>query len=809
MSMTLERVSERDQPLTNEKSKRRLNWSWEHLALGAILMLSAFLGLWNLSINGYSNNYYASAVRSMMQSWHNFFFASFDPGGFITVDKPPVALWVQTIFAKIFGFNGVSLLLPEALAGIAGVFLIYYMVKRAFGAGAGLLSALFLAVTPIFVAMNRDNNPDSILVFTLILAAWAMLRAAEKGRLRWLLVAGTLVGVAFNVKMLEAYIALPAFYLMYLLLARTSWLKRILHLTIATLLIAAVSLSWAVAVDLTPASQRPYVDSSSTNSELDLILNYNGLNRVEGNTMSSGGNMPSNSDGNSSTTQTNSTSSSSSSTSTSSSSSSNTQSGPPDFAGGTPPEGAPNGGTPPQGATNGGGNPGGGNNGFGGQSGPTRLLTPANAGEFNWFFPLALLGIVYVGAYAWFGMPKSEERTRRLQSVVLWGGWFLTFGVIFSISKGTFHPYYLTIMAPAEAALAGSATVLLWKRYRQGSWQGWLLPVGLAATAFYQAYILTGYTSWNQWLGPVLVVAGICSLIGLVLGRFLRTKRFGRGMALGVTGVTLAALLVTPTVWSVKAVFTSITGSLISSTPSGSGGMGSSNTQGTAQSWLSFVENNLSGQLLVVAVVVVIGAVLLGLGYLLRQRRLFNMPVVTGLLLAFLLVSSTGWWVGVAQAQTSQISANRSSMLDGNGGGMGGGEQVDSKLLSYLEANQGDYEYLVAVSSSNSAAPIIIQTGKAVMSLGGFAGNAKTITTTAEVEQLVSSHTVRYFMLGGGMGGGNQSSVVSQYVQQNCKVVDSSAYSTTSTSSSSTSTSTQSRDGFGGQQQQQLYVCGS
>jgi len=806
--MTLERVSERDQPLPSEKSRRKLNWSWEHLALGAILMLSAFLGLWNLSINGYSNNYYASAVRSMMQSWSNFFFASFDPGGFITVDKPPVALWVQTIFAKIFGFSGVSLLLPEALAGIAGVFLIYYMVKRAFGAGAGLLSALILAVTPIFVVMNRDNNPDSILVFTLILAAWAMLRAAEKGRLRWLLLAGALVGIAFNVKMLEAYIALPAFYLMYLLLAKTSWLKRILHLTIATLLIAAVSLSWAVAVDLTPASQRPYVDSSSTNSELDLILNYNGLNRVEGNEMSaSGGTMPSNSDGNSSNTQTNSSSSSSSTTT-----SNNTQAGPPDFAGGTPPEGAPGGGTAPQGGTNGGG--GGGGNGFGGQSGPTRLLVASNAGEFNWFFPLALLGIVYVGAYAWFGMPKSEERTRRLQSVVLWGGWFLTFGVIFSISKGTFHSYYLTIMAPAEAALAGSAAVLLWKRYRQGSWQGWLLPIGLAATAFYQAYILTGFTSWNQWLSPVLIVVGICSLLGLVLGRFLRTKRFGRGMALGVTGVTLAALLVTPTAWSVKAVFTSITGSIISASPSGNGGMGGSSNQGNSQNWLTFIENNLSGQLLVVAVVVVIGAVLLGLGYLLRHRRLFNMPVVTGLLLAFLLVSSTGWWVGAAQAQTSQTSAASSGFPGGNGGGgMGGGDQTDSKLISYLETNQGDYEYLVAVTSSTTAAPIIIQTGKPVMSLGGFLGSAKTITTTAEVEQLVSNHTVRYFMLGGGNGGGgNQSSVVSQYVQQNCKVVDSSAYSTTTTASSSTTSesnsSTQSRDGFGGQQQQ-LYVCGS
>ena len=208
MSMILDPASEVEQPIIIEKEqpRRKLRWNWEHAALGGVLLLAAFLGLWNLSINGYSNQYYAAAVKSMIQSWHNFFFVSFDPGGFVTVDKPPIAFWVQAAFAKVLGFNGVTLLLPEALAGVGSVFLVYLMVKRAFGSVAGLLAGLVLAVTPIFVVMNRDNNPDSILVFTLILAAWAMLRAAEKGHLRWLLLAGALVGVAFNVKMLEAYI---------------------------------------------------------------------------------------------------------------------------------------------------------------------------------------------------------------------------------------------------------------------------------------------------------------------------------------------------------------------------------------------------------------------------------------------------------------------------------------------------------------------------------------------------------------------------------------------------------------------------
>ncbi|MEI6044081.1 MAG: glycosyltransferase family 39 protein [Chloroflexota bacterium] len=786
MTITLDRVREVKNTL---KPKLKLNWNGEHLALGAILLLSAFLGLWNLSINDYSNNYYASAVRSMMQSWHNFFYASFDPGGFVTVDKPPVALWVQTAFAKVFGFNGVSLLLPEALAGIAGVFLLYWMVKRAFGTAAGLVSALVLAVTPIWVVMNRDNNPDSILVFTLILAAWAMLRAAEKGRLRWLMLAGLLVGVAFNVKMLEAYVVLPAFYLMYVLFARTSWRKRVLHLTITSLVIVAISLSWAVVVDLTPASQRPYVDSSSVNSELDLILNYNGLSRVEGQT-SGIGEMP------------------------------------------TPPTGIaidniqlPSGMGPMGQLPSNPGGPGGA--GFGGQAGLTRLLVPQNAGEFNWFGPLALLGLVFLSLQTWFGKAKaalrtvneSDERSRRLQSIVLWGGWFLIYAVVFSFSKGTFHNYYLTIMAPAEAALAGSGLVMLWQRYRQGGWQAWLLPLGLAGTAFYQAYILTGFTSWNKWLSPVLIVVGLCALIGLVIGRFLKSEQLGDKLARGVVWTTMAALLITPAAWSVKAVFTSITGSIISAAPTGNGEVSSGNNTNTIQTWLDYIGNNLSGQLFVVIAVASAALVLLGLRYLLRQRQIFNLPTLAGVLLALFLMTSTGWWINVAQAQSTSSSASVSTNFPGNpGGGMGGNSQADQKLIQYLETNQADYKYLVAVSDSQTAAPIIIQTGKPVMSLGGFLGSDKIVTTTAQVEELIANHTVHYFMLGGGMGGGGgqqSSSVVTQYVQQNCTVVDSSLYSSSTSNSASgsqaTSTDTADSRSMGGpgmtQQQQQLYVC--
>lgn len=812
MSMTLDPVievepsiTEVEEPIIIEEKKPRwkLNWRREHLALGAILLLAAFLGLWNLSINGYSNEYYAAAVKSMLQSWHNFFYVSFDPGGFVTVDKPPVAFWIQAAFAKVFGFSGVSVLLPEALAGVGGVFLLYHLVKRAFGTGAGLVSALILALTPIWVVMNRDNNPDSILVFTLILAAWAMLRGAEKGRLRWLLLAGALVGIAFNVKMLEAYVVLPAFYLMYFLMARTSWPKRILHLALMSVVIVVISFSWAVAVDLTPASERPYVDSSAANSELDLILNYNGLNRVQGNEIGAiSGTTPTNPTGGSGSQAT-----STNGTTTSTTDSSNS------FG---PPQAGSSADAPGGGPTGGGG--------FGGEPGITRLLTPQNAGEFNWFMPLALLGLTYLGFQTRFGLPKGEVRSRRLQALLLWGGWFMIYGIVFSLSKGTFHSYYLTIMAPAEAALAGSVLVVLWQRYRQGGWQAWLLPVGLAATAFYQAYLLTGYTSWNQWAGPVLIVVGICAALGLVAGYFFRAQHSGRFLTRGVVWVTMAALLATPAAWSIRAVFTTISGSIVSGTPTGAGGMGggfgnnNNSSGGIPHTWLTFVGNNLGGQLILVGAAVVLGAVLFGLIYLLRRNRLFNRPALTGILLAFLLVSSSGWWINAAQAQSSQNTSSLSGFQGGNGARMGQDQNTDQKLVQYLLANQDGYEYLVAVPSSNSASSLILATGQPVMSLGGFTGSDKIITSTAQLQQLLANHTVRYFLVGGNMGGGGgQTSVVTQYVQNTCQAVDSSLYSSTTTTSSSSASQTSatgsnsssnSPGDFSGQQSQQLYVCG-
>src|SRR5258708_3857160 len=277
-TMTIPRV-ESEHPIEKRVQKRFP--AWHQLVLGGITLISVFMNFFQLGQNGFGS-YYPAAVRSMMDNWHNFFFASYDPGGFVTIDKPPVGFWLQVASAKLFGFTHFSVLLPQALAGVLSVLLLYYLVRRHFGVVAGLLAALALAVSPISVVTHRNITIDSTLALTMLLGAWAVLRAAETGKLRWLLLTAVIVGIRFNIRMLEAYLVIPAFGLLYLLAAPRSIWKRVGHLAVAGVLLLLVSFSWAVAVDLTPASQRPYVGSTQDNSEISLAVGYNGIERLLG-----------------------------------------------------------------------------------------------------------------------------------------------------------------------------------------------------------------------------------------------------------------------------------------------------------------------------------------------------------------------------------------------------------------------------------------------------------------------------------------------------------------------------------------------
>ena len=177
--------------------------------LRALIVLAAVLNLWALSRNGWANDYYSAAVRSMSSSWHNFLFASLDPSGVMTVDKPPLALWVQALSVRVFGYHPLSMLVPQALMGVASVALVYDLVRRRFGRLGGFVAGLALALTPITVAISRHNNPDALLVLCCVAALWFAVRALEDGRTRWLVLAGVCVGLGFETKMLVALVVVP------------------------------------------------------------------------------------------------------------------------------------------------------------------------------------------------------------------------------------------------------------------------------------------------------------------------------------------------------------------------------------------------------------------------------------------------------------------------------------------------------------------------------------------------------------------------------------------------------------------------
>ena len=310
-------------------------------AVVALLAGTAVLYLWSLSASGYGNSFYAAAVQAGSQSWKAFFFGSLDAGNAITVDKPPASLWLMALSVRLFGLSSWSILAPQALLGVATVGVTYASVRRTFersgpvlaearadGHRAGLVAGALLALTPAAALMFRFDNPDALLVFWMTLAAYVTLRAAEKASGKTLAWAGVLVGLAFLTKMLQAFLVLPAFVLVYLVAAPTTFRKRLLHL-VGAFVAMIVSLGWWVAVvELVPASWRPYVGGSTNNSVLDLVVGYNGLARLLGRTGSGAA---------------------------------------------------------------GGGAPGGGGGGFGGTPGLTRLFDQVSAGMITWLLPAALL----------------------------------------------------------------------------------------------------------------------------------------------------------------------------------------------------------------------------------------------------------------------------------------------------------------------------------------------------------------------------------------------------------------------------------
>jgi 4-amino-4-deoxy-L-arabinose transferase-like glycosyltransferase len=250
--------------------------------LVGLLGLSAVLNLWGLSINGWANTYYSAAVRSMTTSWHNFLFASMDRSGLMTVDKPPLSLWIQALSARIFGFHPLSLLVPQALMGVAAVALVYDLVRRRFGRPAGFVAGLALATTPVVVAVSRHNNPDELLALCSVAALWTALRGLETGRTRWLVASGICVGLGFETKMGVALMVVPGIAAAWLWVAPRGRMRALRQLIAGGAAMVAVGGAWPLLVTLTPAADRPWISGTSDNSILSLIFGYNGLGRLAG-----------------------------------------------------------------------------------------------------------------------------------------------------------------------------------------------------------------------------------------------------------------------------------------------------------------------------------------------------------------------------------------------------------------------------------------------------------------------------------------------------------------------------------------------
>ncbi|MEK7784770.1 MAG: glycosyltransferase family 39 protein, partial [Chloroflexota bacterium] len=407
----------------------------------------------------------------------------------------------------------------------------------------GVVAALVLAVTPITIAANRNNTMDSPQVLTSLLAAWAISLAAERGKLRWLLLCAFLVGVGFNIKMLQAVMVLPAFYLLYLIASPIAIWKRLIHLTLATILLATVSLSWAVIVDMTPPEDRPFVGSSEDNTVMELIVGHNGAARLGAlgqliGLDTRGGpnqNQPPGPQGQ-----------------------------PPSGQFGPPPGGPPSNQQPPSGQfgpppgglppnTQGqlpqgqqGGPVGPGPGGLGnetGDPGVLRLFNEQLGGQASWLLPLSALCLLAAALQVKLGWPLSREH----QGLLLWGAWLAPQVVFFSFA-GLFHRYYLEMLSPAIAALVGAGVAAMWRDYVEGNWRGWLLPVALLLGAASEAYILAAFPDWAMWLVPLVV--GLTVIVAIALAALRLTSNYQLLITNLVTTVGLLALLIAPTIWS-------------------------------------------------------------------------------------------------------------------------------------------------------------------------------------------------------------------------------------------------------------------
>ena len=564
-----------------------------------MLALSAVLNINHLSRNGYANTFYSAGVHSMLHSLHNFFFVSFDAGGMVTIDKPPFGLWVQGLSAALFGFHPLSLLLPEAIAGVLAVAALYWVVTPSFGPAAGVMSALALAVFPSFVAVSRDNNLDAILILLMVLACGVGLRAIGSGRLLTLLGCAALVGLAFNTKTLAAYLVVPGLGLGYLVCAPGSLARRAGQLLAAGVVLLLVSASWSLIVELTPASSRPFVGGSVDNTEYDLTFGYNGFGRVEGQ-VGGPGRIP--------------VVFKHGSLAHIEREALRARATHGRVSGLVPPVAAPRDGGASAHPTVPATHAGTAHrtaakkvvlskylrNGrlrypvaFGGPTGPLRLFEEGLGGQAGWMLPFALVGLLALALWsigagpqtgeedvqAGENQPAAEEpsqpperdfehsggrRDPRLAGLIVLGGWFLVEAAVLSLSKGIVHPYYLSALGPGTAAMVGAGAVAFVAPGARRRLRLALMPIAVAGAVAAQLTLL-GYDHYLHWFRPALIVGAAVGVVAiLALRRFTR-----QAMAL-----TLGLLLLAPAAYAATTWQFAVEGTFPAAGPHAAGAVG-------------------------------------------------------------------------------------------------------------------------------------------------------------------------------------------------------------------------------------------
>jgi 4-amino-4-deoxy-L-arabinose transferase-like glycosyltransferase len=463
------------QPATEAVGREPRAWP-QRAALAALLIGTAALYLWNLSASGWANSFYSAAAQAGSHSWKAFLFGSSDAANSITVDKPPMSLWPMALSVRMFGLSPWSVLVPQALIGVASVALLWDTVRRRFGEFAGLLAGLLLALTPVAALIFRYNNPDALLALVTIAAVWALLRAVDDGRTRWLLLCGAMLGCGYLTKQLQIALVMPALAITYVVAGPPRLGKRLWQLS-AGLAAAIVTAGWWIAVvEFWPAANRPWIGGSQHNSMLELTLGYNGFGRLTGEEAGATGIGRLGSESMAA-----------------------------DFARAW------------------------------GQPGLNRLFQPAQVGQISWLLGTAL--IFSVAMLIWRGRMARTDAQRA--SVLAWGLWLLVTGAVFSFMHGIFHSYYTVALAPPIAALTAIGVAVTW-RNRTRLWAQVTMATAAATTGATTFLVLRHTPNYYPWLRWVAVGAVVIVMVWLLFVGSAWADRRGVRVVVVVAAALLA-----------------------------------------------------------------------------------------------------------------------------------------------------------------------------------------------------------------------------------------------------------------------------